>query len=143
MMDCLLFAFILSSPALLVDAIATNELQTRRSSLSNTLSSVATLTLATEAKAAVTVEERTVIPGTGMKAPLRNTIINESGNDDSVINTSTLITQLGKSRIGAKELAPLSPTLVPFAADNELYYGKILSSNIIIMKFYQPTYLTI
>jgi len=38
----------------------------------------------------------------------------------------TFLTQLAKSRISVSELSALSPSLIPFAADNELYYGDFL-----------------
>ena len=129
-----LISFLLSAPSC-IDAIVTNEVQTRRTTISNTIHSLATLTFAAEAKATTTstststgIEERAMVPGTGMRAPLKNVIISD---DDDVANvrtdiSSSLVTQLAKSRIGAKELSPLNPSLVPFAADNELYYGTLI-----------------
>jgi hypothetical protein len=119
--------FILSAnaPNAVVNAIVTNEIQTRRATLSNAVSSLATLTFASQVNAA-DIEERAVIPGTGMRAPLRSVTVGSDGGDASPWYPQSLITQLGKSRIGAKELTPLSPSFVPFAADNELYYGMSL-----------------
>ncbi len=109
-----------------IDAIATNGLKSRRAALSSAISSIATLTIVNEAKA-TNEEERMVVPGTGLKAPLRNLVVGEGEASISTYSPwkkTNLITQLGKSRIGAEELSPLSPSLVPFAADNELFYGK-------------------
>lgn len=108
-----------------IDAIVIDGLKSRRAALSSAISSIATLTIANEAKA-TNEEERIVVPGTGLKAPLRNLVVGEE--EASTLTSSpwrkpNLITQLGKSRIGAEELSPLSPSLVPFASDNELFYG--------------------
>lgn len=113
-------------------AIATNEIKTRRATLSSFVS-VSTLALVNpteivNAATAADQDDRIVVPGTGMKPQLKNVIIDEDGsssggNGGSISSQQTLITQLAKSRIGAKELSPLNPSLTPFAADNELFYG--------------------
>jgi len=110
---------------LLSHAIIIHEPKSRRAIISNTVSSLATLTYSTnEAKANVPQGERVVLPGTTLNAPLRNVVLSE--DDRTTVSSwkpQTLITQLGKSRIDATELSPLTPSLVPFAVDNELFYG--------------------
>jgi hypothetical protein len=53
-------------------------------------------------------------------------VVDESTADDGAAlwNPPAFVTNLGNSRILAKELSPLNPSLVPFVSDNELYYGK-------------------
>eukprot|EP00592_Proboscia_alata_P019353 CAMPEP_0194405676 /NCGR_PEP_ID=MMETSP0176-20130528/4011_1 /TAXON_ID=216777 /ORGANISM="Proboscia alata, Strain PI-D3" /LENGTH=363 /DNA_ID=CAMNT_0039204557 /DNA_START=27 /DNA_END=1118 /DNA_ORIENTATION=+ len=60
-----------------------------------------------------------VVPGTGMTAPYRPIIV----ETDSTASTTTT-TKLG-SRLLAKELSPLNPSLIPFAKDNELFYPQL------------------
>ena len=78
------------------------------------------------------------IPGVAGGARRVDLIVDESNNNNNN-NTNTeeapaatstwnsqpfLTTKLGKSRILANELTPLSQSMIPFASDNELYYGK-------------------
>ncbi len=96
--------------------------QTRRASLT----SIASLTFASKASAdlgSAGTSERIVVPGTGMKPPLKNLIINE--RDQQNWDIPKIVTKLG-SRIGANELSPLQPSLAPFAADNELFYDSFM-----------------
>ena len=69
------------------------------------------------------------IPGVAGGAKLRNLIVDEHSRQESAETWSppALVTNLGNSRILAKELSPLNPSMVPFASDNELYYGKHFS----------------
>ena len=79
------------------------------------------------------------IPGVAGGARRVDLIVDESNNNNNNNNTNTgeapaatstwnpqpfLTTKLGKSRILANELTPLSQSMIPFASDNELYYGK-------------------
>ena len=64
--------------------------------------------------------ESAYIPGLGGGAPLRNLVV---GEEDTIWNPPPMITNLGKSRILAKELSPSNPSFMPFASDNELFYG--------------------
>jgi len=60
------------------------------------------------------------IPGLAGGAPLRNLVV---GEEDTIWNPPPMITNLGKSKILAKELSPSNPSFIPFASDNELFYG--------------------
>lgn len=84
------------------DALAADETSTRTSSSSNPSST--------------SPSNRPLIPGT--QVPYRPT-----GEGLDWTPPTPLTTSLANSRIGAKELYPLSPKLVPFA-DQELYYPR-------------------
>lgn len=71
--------------------------------------------------ATVAGQDAVYIPGVAGGAILKNLIIDE---ENSKWNPPDFVTNLAKSRIPAKELSPLNPSLIPFASDNELYYGK-------------------
>ena len=126
--------YVTLSTVICIDAIVINEVQTRRATFTNVATSIASLTIAGSQEASaetlngvqpsLPADERIVVPGTAMKPPLRNLIINEEGgNNLDAWNPPKSMTQLGNSRIGANELSPLQPSLKPFAADNELFYG--------------------
>ena len=72
------------------------------------------------------------IPGVAGGAIYRNLVVDESNFSEGVKSWDPPqpVTKLGKSRILAKELSPLNPALVPFASDNELYYG-MFSPNVL------------
>ena len=95
--------------------------QTRRAVLSS-IASTSTLIIAPllpkDAYAAD--PDGVLIPG--VAAPFRNLIVEGA----TPWKPTSLVTNLGKSRILAKELSPLNPSLVPFASDNELYYDTFL-----------------
>ena len=95
----------------------------RRKLLSNIAYSapIAILVNPTKAQAAVAGQDAVYIPGVAGGAILRNLIVDE---ENTKWNPPDFVTNLAKSRIPAKELSPLNPSLIPFASDNELYYGK-------------------
>ena len=65
------------------------------------------------------------IPGLAGGARFENVIVEEANSQEAWIPAPALVTTLGKQRILARELSPLSPNFVPFSSDsNELYYGK-------------------
>ena len=115
------------------NAIVINKVQSRRASLSSIATTVAILgggsdiahasSLQDDSNIMASPSSAMVVPGTGMKPQLRNVIVgDEDGNEWKP--QQSFITQLAKSRINAMELSPLSSSLVPFANDNELFYGK-------------------
>lgn len=97
--------------------------QTRRDALS---SIAGALTIAPAVLPANAGQQDLYIPGVAGGAPFRNLVVDESTADDGAAlwNPPAFVTNLGNSRILAKELSPLNPSLVPFVSDNELYYGK-------------------
>lgn len=72
-------------------------------------------------EATVAGQDAVYIPGVAGGAILKNLIVDE---ENTKWNPPDFVTNLAKSRIPAKELSPLNPSLIPFASDNELYYGK-------------------
>jgi hypothetical protein len=118
--------FVLSTVTYQVSCLAPNPAlndQTRRTVLSTIAGSlVIAPALPTQAATGspVASQDSVYIPGLGGGAPVRNLII---GEEDGVWNPPPLITNLAKSRLLAEELAPSNPPLIPFASDNELYYG--------------------
>lgn len=105
------------------------------SSIAGSLTAVPTF-IAQSANAVPGQQDSLYIPGVAGGAPFRNLVVNEGNmnenESDSVSDSATpwkspvCVTNLGNSRILAKELSPLNPSLVPFSKDNELYYDKFL-----------------
>lgn len=99
------------------------------SSIAGSLTAVPTF-VAQSANAVPGQQDSLYIPGVAGGAPFRNLVVNEGNMNENDSDSATpwkspvCVTNLGNSRILAKELSPLNPSLVPFSKDNELYYGE-------------------
>ncbi len=118
------FSFLVSQVFSLQNAV--HSWQTRRDALSSIAGAVTAVPITLPANAG---QQDLYIPGVAGGAPFKNLIVDESSAKQSVEaswNPTKLVTNLGNSRIHAKELSPLNPSMTPFASDKELYYGKLL-----------------